>query len=209
MLTVKGEIRKTLGKKVKTLREKGVLPAVLYGPGIKNSLPLEIDFKKFEKIFKEAGESSLVSLEIDSKKYLVLIHEIEKDPLSGDMIHVDFYQPKAGQAIETKVPLVFEGIAPAVKDLGGTLVKNIQEVHIRALPENLPHQIIADISTLRVFEDNILIKDLVLPQGVKILKEPGDIVAKVVPAQKIKEEAVKPVEEEKSSGSRSRKRRDG
>lgn len=194
MLTLKAEARKISGKKVKVLRQQGVLPAVLYGPGSKNSLSLELNSKEFEKVFAEAGESSMISLEIAGKKSLVLVHEIEKDVISGKIIHVDFYQPKAGQTIETKVPLVFEGIALAAKDLGGTLVKNIQEVHVRALPENLPHQILVDISGLKTFEDNILIKDLILPEGVKIIREPQDIVAKVVPAQKIKEE-VKPVEE--------------
>ena len=194
MLTLKAEIRKISGKSVKTLRQKGVLPAVLYGPGLKNSLSLEVNLKEFEKVFMEAGESSMISLEVGGKKSPVLVHEIERDGISGKLIHVDFYQPKAGQMIETKVPLVFEGLALAVKDLGGTLVKNIQEVHVRALPENLPHQILVDISGLKTFEDNILIKDLVLPEGVKIIREPQDIIAKAVPAQKIKEEEVKPVE---------------
>lgn len=176
------------------MRQKGILPAVLYGPGLKNSFSLEINLKEFEKIFAEAGESTLISLDIDGKKSLVLVHEFEKDAISGRLIHVDFYQPKAGEMIETKVPLVFEGTALAVKDLGGTLVKNIQEVHVKALPENLPHQILVDISGLKTFEDNILIKDLILPEGVKIIREPQDIVAKAVPAQKIKEELAKPIE---------------
>ncbi|OGZ23021.1 MAG: hypothetical protein A3A08_02640 [Candidatus Nealsonbacteria bacterium RIFCSPLOWO2_01_FULL_41_9] len=201
MLTLKAEIRKISGKKVKALRQKGVLPAVLYGPGLKNSLSLEVDLKEFEKVFMEAGESSMISLDIEGKKSLVLVHEIEKDGISGKLIHVDFYQPKAGQMIETKVPLVFEGVALAVKDLGGTLVKNIQEVHVRALPENLPHRILVDIGGLKTFEDNIMIKDLILPEGVKIIREPQDIAAKVVPAQKIKEEVpAKPAEEAVAEG---------
>jgi large subunit ribosomal protein L25 len=195
MLTIKAKIRKILGKKVKALRQKKILPAVLYGPGLKNSLSLEINLKEFEKIFGQVGESALISLEIADKKSLVLVHEIKRDPISGTLIHVDFYQPKAGQTIETKVPLVFEGVALAVKDLGGTLVKNIQEVHVRALPENLPHQILVDISGLKTFEDNILIKDLILQEGVKIMRELSDIVAKVVPAQKIEEELVKSIED--------------
>jgi len=195
MLNLKVQIRKTLGKKVKSLRQRGVLPAVLYGPGLKNSLSLEINSKEFEKVFGEVGESALISLEIDGKKSLVLVHEVKRDVISGTLIHVDFYQPKAGQEIETKVPLVFKGSALAVKDLGGTLVRNIQEVHVRALPENLPHQILVDISGLKTFEDNILIKDLILQEGVKIVRELNYIVAKVVPAQKIKEEGVKPIEE--------------
>lgn len=195
MLNLKAETRKTLGKKVKTLRQKGVLPAVLYGPGLKNSLSLEVNLKEFEKIFGEVGESALISLEIAGKKSLVLVHEVKRDVISGTLIHIDFYQPRAGQTIETKVPLVFEGVALAVKDLGGTLVKNIQEIHVRALPENLPHQILVDISGLKTFEDNILIKDLILQEGVKIVRELSDIVAKVVPAQKIEEELAKPIEE--------------
>lgn len=195
MLTLSVKIRKDQGKKVKTLRKKGILPAVLYGPKLKKAQPLELDSKSFEKIYKETGESSLISLEIEKKKIPVLIHEVQYDSLTEKPIHVDFYQPKLEEEVEVKIHLVFEGEAPAVKDLGGTLVKNISEVEVKALPQNLPKEIRVDVGVLKTFEDNILIKDLKLPKGVKIIKEPGEIVASVVPVEKVEEELVKPIEE--------------
>ena len=195
MLTLPAKIRKTLGKKVKALRERGVLPGVLYGPRIKETLPLEINFKEFEKVYKEAGESTLVSLEIEGKKTPVLIHEVKLDPLTGKPIHVDFYQPRLEEEVEVTIPIIFEGEAPAVKELGGTLVKNISEIEVKALPQNLPHEIRVNIQKLKTSEDDILIKDLPIPKEVKILKEPEEIVASVAPPEKVEEELVKPIGE--------------
>lgn len=194
MLSLSAKIRKDLGKKVKVLRKKGILPGVLYGPKIETR-PLEIDLKEFEKIYKEAGESSLISLEIDKKKFLVLIHEIKLGPLTENPIHVDFYQPRLEKEVEAMVPLVFEGEAEAVKDLGGTLVKNISEVEVKAKPQNLPHEIKVNIDRLKTFEDNILIKDLIVSKEVKILKEPEEVVVAVSPPEKVEEELEKPIEE--------------
>jgi len=195
MLTLPAKIRKTLGKKVKALRERGVLPGVLYGPRIKETLPLEINFKEFEKVYKEAGESTLVSLEIEGKKTPVLIHEVKLDPLTGKPIHIDFYQPRLEEEVEVTIPIIFEGEAPAVKELGGTLVKNIHEVEVRALPQNLPHEIKVNMEKLKTFEDDILVKDLPTPKGVKILKELEEVVATVAPPEKVEEELVKPIGE--------------
>jgi len=212
MLILTAKIRKELGKKVKSLRKEGILPAVLYGHKIKN-LNLELDLKEFEKIYKEAGESSLITLVIakgkdeaeasspslkvegEKQKFLVLIHDIQFDHLTQKLIHIDFYQPELKEEVEVTVPLIFEGEAAAVKDLGGTLVKNISEVEVKALPQNLPHEIKVDIGNLKTFEDNILIKDLIVSKEVKILKEPEEIVAKVTRPEKVEEELEKPVEE--------------
>ncbi len=195
MLSISAKIRKELGKKVKTLRKKGVLPAVLYGPKIK-PLPLEIDLKEFEKIYKETGESSLISLEVSKgEKFLVLIHAIEKNPLTEKLIHVDFYQPKLEEEVEVVAPIIFEGESKAVKELGGTLVKNISELKIKAKPQNLPKEIKVSIEKLNTFEDNVLVKDLEVPNGVKILKNPQDIIASISPPEKIEEELEKPIEE--------------
>lgn len=192
MLTLLAKIRKIRGKKVETLRKKGILPAILYGPKVK-ATALELDEKEFEKIYKEAGESSLISLEFDKKKDLVLIHEVARDPLTGKPIHVDFYQPRLEEEVEVTVPIIFEGEAPAVKDLGGTLVKNISEIEVKALPQKLPHEIRVNVSQLKSFEDNILIKDLRLPEGVKLFRAPEEILAFVVRPEKVEEELAKPI----------------
>ncbi len=194
MLTLKAKIRKERGRKVRSLREKGVLPGVLYGNKIENT-PLEVDLKEFEKTYKEAGESSLVSLDLDKKQFSVLIHILELDPVSQTPIHVDFYQPKLDEEIEVEVPLIFEGESLAIKDLSGTLIKNIHELEVKALPLKLPHEIKVSIEKLKTFDDEILVKDLILPEGVKAVKDPKEIVALVTPPEKVEEELEKPVEE--------------
>lgn len=196
MLSVKAKKREVKGKKVKKLRKQGILPAVLYGPKIKD-LSIEIDLKDFENIYKQAGESSLISLEVGDDKFSVLIHEVKKDPLTGNIVHADFYQPILTEEVEANVPVVFEGESAAVKELGATLVKEIQEVEIKALPQNLPHEIKVNIESLKTFEDEILIKDLKVAENVKIQKEPDEIVAVVIApeTEKIEEELEKPVEE--------------
>jgi len=194
MQTISAKIRKEVGKKVKKLRSQGILPAVLYGPKTE-TLSLEVDEKDFEKIFQEAGESSLISLEIDKKKFLVLIHAIEIDAISKKTIHVDFYQPRLDEEISAEVPLVFIRESVAVKELGGTLIKNMHEIEVKALPQNLPHEIKVDLEKLKTFQDNILIKDLIIPQGVRILKGPDEMVALVSQKVKVEEELSKPVEE--------------
>lgn len=195
MLTLTTKIRKIIGKKVDSLRQKGLIPAVLYGPIHKESLVLEVDYKEFERIYKDAGESSLISLEIDKTKNLVLIHDVKIDSLSGKIIHIDFYQPRLDEETEAGIPLVFEGEAAVVKELGGTLVKNFHEVEVRALPQNLPKEIKVNIEKLKTFEDVILIKDLIIPKGVEILKEPDEVVILVARLEEVEEELKKPVEE--------------
>ncbi|MCK4781305.1 50S ribosomal protein L25 [Candidatus Parcubacteria bacterium] len=195
MLTILVKIRD--GKeKLNTLREKGGLPAVLYGHGVKNLL-LSVSEKEFEKIYKQAGQSSLITLEIKAQKEkpLVLIHETQKNPLTDKFIHIDFYQPSLKEKTEARIPLVFEGIAPAVKELSGTLIKSIQEIEVRAFPQDLPREIKVNIECLKTFENNILVKDLKVEKDVEILQQAEEIVASVAPPTKVEEELEKPIEE--------------
>ena len=129
------------------------------------------------------------------EKYLVLIYDLEKDGVTERVTHVDFYQPNLNKEIEAEVPIVFTGESLAVKDLAGTLVKNISAINVKALPENLPREIVVDIGKLKTFEDSILVKDLNLPEGVKTQKNPDEIVALAAPLQKVEEELEKPIEE--------------
>jgi large subunit ribosomal protein L25 len=181
-------------EKLALVRGKGLVPGVLYGPKTKNQT-VQVDAKEFEKAYKQAGESSLVNLKSQEGVSPVLIREVQKDPLRGRVIHVDFYQPALDEAIEVPVSLAFEGEAPAVKDLGGTLLRNIQEVEVKALPQNLPHEIAVDISVLGTFEDKILVKDLVRDASVEILREPDELVAQAVAAEDVEAELEQPVEE--------------
>lgn len=193
MLTLSAQIRKTFRRKTRKLRKNGLIPAVLYGPGIKN-LNLEVNLKEFEKVLEKAGESSLISLEIEGKKHLVLIHDIQRDSLSGKPLHIDFYQPSLKEKVEARVVLVFEGESPAVK-MGGTLVKTFEELEVKAIPEKLPKEIRVDISKLKKFHDAIVVGDLNLPKEIEILRNKDDVIARVLPPEKSEE--VKEKTEEK------------
>lgn len=176
------------------LRKGGFIPGVLYGPKTKPA-SVKVQAKEFQKIYEEAGESSLIQLKSQESTTPVLIREIQRDPVRGQVIHVDFYQPPLDEKIEVTVPLVFQGEPSAVRDLGGTLLKNIQEVAVKALPQNLPHEIVVDISKLATFEDRILAKDLTQNKDVEILRDPEEVVAQVVETMDIEKELEQPVVE--------------
>ncbi len=195
MISLKVEKREATGKKLKNLREEGILPAILYGPEIEN-INIQLDVKTFNQVHKEAGESTLISLVLEDKEYPVLIQDVRYNPVTEDVIHVDFYQPILTEEVEATVALVFEGEAPAVKDLGGTLVKEIQEIDVKALPQDLPHEITVDVSNLKTFDDEILVKDLKVADNVNLLREPEEVIALVVPAEDVESELEKPIEEE-------------
>lgn len=194
--TISAKKREEIGRKSNDLRKKGILPVILYGPKIKNE-NLSVLESEFESIWKQAGASSLVTLNIEGQKesFKVLINDVARDPITNKVLHVDFYQPDLTKEIEAKVPLVFTGESVAVKDLAGTLVKNISELVLKALPHKLPREIIVDISKLATFDDTVTVGDLAMPEGVKALKNSDEIVALVVEAQKIEEELEKPIEE--------------
>ncbi len=185
-------------KRTPKKRNKESIPGVLYGPGMEN-IVLEVDSKEFMKAYEDAGESSLINLEPfeGSEKYLVLIHDTQRDPLTGNIIHIDFYQPDLKKEVEVEVPLRFTGEAPAVKELGGTLVRNFLEVEVSALPERLPYDIEVNVDKLVTFDDVVTIADLVVPEGVEILKESDEIIALVTPI--VVEEEPEPIEEDVDS----------
>lgn len=192
MLFLKADTRETRGKKA---RSQGAVLAVLYGPKAK-AVSLAVDKKEFEKVFREAGESSLITLEFGKDKTPVLIREVQKHPLSGDAIHADFYQPRLDQKIKIMVPLMLVDEAPAVKELEGTLIQNIHEVEVSALPQDLPHEIEVSVAKLATFADYILVKDLQVSSNVQVLNPAEAIIAQVVPAEKVEEELAKPAEED-------------
>jgi large subunit ribosomal protein L25 len=196
MISLSAKIRKETGRKVGALLDAGRIPAVVYGPGEKNA-SIDVDYQEFRKVLHEAGESSLVELDVEGEKAkrLVLIHEIQRNPVEDTFIHIDFFQANLKEETEAEVPLVFEGEAAAVKDLGGTLVKNMSEIEVKALPQNLPHEIKVSIESLKTFEDRILVKDLILPKDVKATANPEEIVASVLAQADVEEELTTPIEE--------------
>lgn len=167
-----------MGKGNKTLRQKELIPAVVYGAG-EPSKPIELSLKDFQKIWKEAGESSLIELEIGSEKKNVLIKDVQLDPVKDLPVHADFYAVRMDQTLEAKVPVEFIGESSAVKNLGAILIKVIHELDVEALPGDLPSKFEVDISKLANFDDKFLVGDLKLPSGVKILADSDEVIALV------------------------------
>jgi len=168
--------REIFGRKVKILRESGYIPAVLYGRGQEN-ISLQVPAKDFYKALKEAGESTLVYLNIDSQTYPTIIHDVARDPVKDHVIHADFYKVRLDEKIKAYVPIVFDGKAPAVEDLGGVFIVNVREVEVEALPQDLPHEIKVDISSMIKLNDQLLVKDIEALKGVKLMAEEDSVLA--------------------------------
>lgn len=166
------------GTKVNALRKEGVLPAVVYGRS-QESTPVSINRKDFERVFKAAGESTVITLTgLDGAKQ-ALIQQVDVHPVSGAPLHADFYAIEKGQTVTVSVPLEFDGVAPAVKDLGGILTKVMHEIEIECEPAELPHAIHVDVSALATLEDQIKVKDLKFPPSAKLSIDTDEVVAMI------------------------------
>ncbi len=189
MLTLQADIRDT---KIDTtdLRKAGHIPAVFYGKK-EASTPITLKQTEFMKVWKEAGESSVVTLNTPQGPKDSLIHDVEINSVTGIPTHVDFYVFEAGHKVEVSLPIEFVGVSAAVKDLGGTLVKVLHELAVEAMPKDLPHNIAVDISALANFGDQIAAKDIPLPKGVELKANPEEMIVTVsAPREEKEEEAV-------------------
>lgn len=165
--------RSVLGKKVKALRQVGTLPAVLFG-GKEKSIPLEVNAQEFEKVYQQAGESTLVDLDFNGKPEKILISEVQHDPF-GKPLHVDLRRVAAGEKITATVPLVIEGESQPVKSGEGVLLTLLSELEVECLPQDLPREINVDISTLNEVGRGITINQLLIDQSkIKILGHGAD-----------------------------------
>lgn len=195
-IELKAQRRATLGRAVRRVRAYGFVPAVLYGKG-QESVTLQVPTRDFERTFKQAGESTLVYLMVaglsegaEAAGIPTIIHDVARDPMSDEVIHADFYKVRLDEKIKTKVPVVFTGQAPAVTELKGVFVRSVNELEVEALPQDLPHEISVDISTLKNFNDHLTVKDLALGSKVAILTDENEILATVqepISEEKLKE----------------------
>lgn len=191
-ITINAEKREKIGK-TESLRKAGILPAVFYGHK-KEATPIQIKKSEFIKAWKNAGESTVISLVTPNGNLEALIHDVDIDPITGEPRHADFYIFEKGHKIEIAIPVEFEGVSPAVKDLGGVLIKVLHELTVKAEPANLPHAIIVDISSLSEINSHILAKDIKLGNGVELIQNPEEVVALVSEAKEEVVEEVAPVD---------------
>jgi len=167
------------------LRTKGAIPAVFYGPK-ETSTPIAVDERKLEHVWKTAGQTSVITLEGVGEKKDTLIHDVQFHPVTGRLLHADFYVLEKGKKIKIKVPLEWVGQAPAEK-AGHILVKALHEIEIEVAPAELPHNLPVDLSKLENVGDHIKASQIPLPPSASLVTDGEDIVASVT---EFKEEKV-------------------
>jgi large subunit ribosomal protein L25 len=189
------DARAASGKQNRRLRASGFVPGVVYGRGAE-SVPVQVEAKTLETLYRAAGRTSIVQLQLgEDEPRSVIITGLQRHPLTGKALHVDFFVVDLKHEMEVEVPLAFTGEAPAVSQTGGTLLTNISRVRIRALPSEIPHEIAVDLSGLVDLDTAIHVRDLLVSEGVQVLADGDEMVAKVMPPR-VEEEPVSAVEGE-------------
>jgi large subunit ribosomal protein L25 len=180
------EQRSITGKKVSQLRRVGVIPAVVYGHTLA-STNIQVEERALNQTLMRAGMNRLVNLQMNGDSVVTLVRAIQREPISQRVTHVDFQAIAMDEPIETTVPILLEGEAPALK-LGGTLLQALDSLQIRALPADLISSVVADVSGLEDFEGAVHVRDIQVPARVEVLNGPDDLVAKVTPPAAEEEE---------------------
>ncbi len=183
--------RVVLGKKVNALRKKGLIPAELYGHNVPN-VHLSVPAKDFAKVYKEAGENTVVTLAIGTERHPAIIHHVERHYISGEPAHIDFYQVRMDEKITAHVPLEFTGDSAAVRDKGAVINRSMTEIEVEALPSDLPRYLTVDLTLLDDINKTIYVRDIAAPHGVMFLIEADTAVATAT-APRVEEEPVAPV----------------
>ena len=187
----KRDLTKKFPKANKVESKTELLRGVFYGKK-EVSTPISISYVEFKKVWKEAGNSSLIVLKGIGEDKEVVIQDMDIDPVSGRVRHVDFYVIERGKVMEADVLLEFIGESPAMKELGGILVKALHQLKIEVLPGDLPKNIQVDLSILKTLESKIFIKDLILPGSAKAIDDGDEVVALITVAE---EEEIEEVSE--------------
>jgi large subunit ribosomal protein L25 len=185
--------RDVVGKQVKTLRREGILPAIVYGRGI-SSIPISLNARKANQILSAISSSSLVIVEIDGEKHTTLVREKQRDPVTGDILHIDFYEVSMTEKLRTNVMLEFQGESPAVKELMGVLVNVLESLEVECLPQDLPNRIVADLSTLEEIGDSLYVRDIILPPNIELISDIDGLVVVISPPAVEEIEEVEEVE---------------
>jgi large subunit ribosomal protein L25 len=192
MLSLDAE-KRDVAVRPEKIRKAGKLPAVYYGPK-EASTPISVPMAEFKKVWKKAGESSVVILKDGTREHEVLIHSVDPHPVSGEPRHADFYVVEKGKKVQVRVPIVFSGTAGAVKDKGGILVKVLREIEVEAAPKDLPREVIVDISALVELSDVIHVAGIKAPEGVEFKLGADEVVASVSEAKEEVVEAPAPID---------------
>ncbi|MBU1117642.1 50S ribosomal protein L25 [Patescibacteria group bacterium] len=184
--TISAAIRTVLGRKVKTIRQQGLIPSSIYGYQF-DTLSIQFNSLELNKIFDHAGESLLVDLVVEDNKYPIIFKNPQFHPVSGDLIHIDCYKVNLKEKITATVPLELVGEAPATK-IGNILTQVLSEIEVEALPADLPENIEVDVSALEEVDSKISVADLIIDkEKVEIKNDPEQVIV-LIEAPRVEEE---------------------
>lgn len=192
-LILMAEPREIHGKKVKRLRREGLVPGVVYGPVIDETISVSVNEREFRKFYMAHGHSTIFTLTWDGGSQPVLIREVQVEPVRQDMLHIDFFAPNMTVTLRQSVPVSLHGAAEEV-EAGGVLQHVLNEIEVEALPSDLPSEIHVDISGLTSVGDSLHVRDIQAPENVTIITDPDTTVASVI-LQVVEEEPTEEVEE--------------
>lgn len=176
-VNIEAAIRKPGKSAAQKLKEEGYIPAILYGKGME-SIPLAIQNNKLREIMQKHGRNVLLNVIVNGSTHNAIIKEIQGNTLKGNVVHVDFQRVSMYDAIESTVPLKFEGIG-VVESRGGIVQHQVWEINVKSLPDKMPEEITIDLSNLKI-GDTLYIKDVAVPEGIEKIDDPDEVVLSVL-----------------------------
>jgi len=181
--------REVLGKKVKRLRQQGVIPVHLYGPGV-DPQPLQCETTKLVDVLVRAGGNTAVTVTVQGgqETHLAFAREIQWDPRRDDILHVDFLAVDASRPVSAQVPITLIGDSPGARTAGGTVMQQLRDLNVEALPLEVPRELELDLAMLTDPDGVLRAADIVIPGNVTLLTDPEDVVVRIEVLRAIEEE---------------------
>jgi large subunit ribosomal protein L25 len=196
-IELKAEPRSVTGKAVRHLRRAGLVPAIIYGHHTQ-PIPIQVVERELSHVLHSGGASQLVALIMPGadQPRMSLVRDIQRHTTNRTILHVDFQEVVMTEEIQTTIPLVFEG-EPAIVRLGdGIMLRGLDEIEVECLPGDLVASIRVDLKGLEEIDATIHVRDLQIPLAIKVLADPDEVVAKILPSKAVEEEEEEAVEEE-------------
>jgi large subunit ribosomal protein L25 len=194
-ITLSAGKRTVMGKHVKQLRKEGWVPGVMYGHGFE-SVALQFEERNLTRLLSRVGGSQLIQIDVEGAKEseMALVRDVQRDPIRGSVLHVDFYRVQMTERLTAEIPLVLEGESPIIGRHEGILLQGLSTVEVECLPGDLVDAIAVDLADLLEIDDSIHVRDLAIPSGIDVLTDPDELIVRVAPLAE--EEVIEEIVEE-------------
>lgn len=179
--TLTAERRTVLGKHVKQLRRQGWVPGVMYGHGFE-AIPLQFENRSLSKLLSHVSGSQLVSVQVTDRKEpeMALVRDVQRDPIRGDVLHVDFYRVEMTERLTAEIPLTLVGESPVIQQHEGILLQGISAIEVECLPGDLVDEVAVDLSDLEEIGQGVYVRDLAIPSGIEVLTDTDEMIVRIV-----------------------------